>query len=337
MLVSAPAPYLAAAAAGLIRRAAAPATAALDEGKRVELVQVNNNVNARVRYTPDAARDLWRPAVGEGDCEDIALAKRQELASRGWPLGALRLTTCRTIRGVPASGHAVLSVVTDEGTLILDNRGPGAHPQERMEAAGYELLARELPGNLQWEYLGEGSSLADILAAIAPRPEPGPDAPVPPPFPGTAEGPVDDPARAAGQPARPGVAALDWARWPSFTRAEMACKCGCGQASVDPAFMDRLQGLRQAFAAPLPVTSGYRCEQHNAHVSTTGHEGPHTSGRAADIRMAGAAAQRLVQLALAHGMTGVGLKQNGPHEGRFVHLDDLPEAAGRPRPTIWTY
>ncbi len=45
----------------------------------------------------------------------------------------------------------------------------------------------------------------------------------------------------------------------------------------------------------------------------------------------------LIALAHKHGFSGIGLRQHGDYKGRFVHLDDLSNATGRPRPWIWTY
>lgn len=62
---------------------------------------------ASLPYLPDAGRDAWRVAgAAGGDCEDISLAVAARLIGRGWPAGALRLTTC--LRG--GKGHAVLTV-----------------------------------------------------------------------------------------------------------------------------------------------------------------------------------------------------------------------------------
>ena len=38
----------------------------------------------------------------------------------------------------------------------------------------------------------------------------------------------------------------------------------------------------------------------------------------------------------AMGMTGIGIKQHGPHNKRFIHLDNLDNST-HPRPTIWSY
>ena len=129
----------------------------------------------------------------------------------------------------------------------------------------------------------------------------------------------------------------DWARrWPNFTPDEMRCR-GTGKLDMNPAFMDRLQGLRNAFGAPLVITSGYRDPVYNSTVSKTGLMGPHTTGRAVDIAIYGEAAVRLLRQALNLGFTGFGFLQHGPTARRFIHLDDIPPGGHHPRPWPWTY
>lgn len=124
--------------------------------------------------------------------------------------------------------------------------------------------------------------------------------------------------------------------YPFFSHSELACR-HCSIERMDDLFMDRLIHLRQALNFPLPVSSGYRCPEHNARVSRTGRTGPHTTGRAADVRVYGHRAHELIKLACLHGFTGIGISQGGPHAARFVHLDDLPNAPGQPRPWVWDY
>jgi len=121
----------------------------------------------------------------------------------------------------------------------------------------------------------------------------------------------------------------------NFTTDEMACTC-CGKADMDEEFMKTLQSIRNEMQRPLKVTSGYRCEKHNARVSSTGKSGPHTYAKAADILISGADAMRLFAVAQKHGVSGVGMSQKGNHSKRFVHLDILSPDEG-PRPTVWTY
>ena len=121
----------------------------------------------------------------------------------------------------------------------------------------------------------------------------------------------------------------------NFTTDEMACSC-CGKSDMDDEFMRILQSIRDEMQRPLKITSGFRGEEHNQRVSTTGKKGPHTFAKAADILISGADAMRLFTIAQKHGVSGVGMSQRGVHAKRFVHLDILSPDEG-PRPTVWTY
>jgi len=119
-----------------------------------------------------------------------------------------------------------------------------------------------------------------------------------------------------------------------FTDKELACHCGCGMLP-EQSFQDRLEVLRVRYGAPLAVTSGARCPDYNEKVAHTGRTGPHTQGRAVDISISGHEAFRLLSLAVVMGFTGIGISQKGT--SRFLHLDDLPEVPGQPRPWVWSY
>ncbi len=121
-----------------------------------------------------------------------------------------------------------------------------------------------------------------------------------------------------------------------FSKNELACKC-CGNAKMEDGFMERLEELRVRFGKGMRLSSAFRCSEHNSEVSKTGKRGPHTTGRAVDVLTRGKDAHRLIELATQLGFTGIGIKQNGSHEKRFLHLDDLQEAEGRPRPWVWSY
>lgn len=126
---------------------------------------------------------------------------------------------------------------------------------------------------------------------------------------------------------------VEW-RWPNFSKDELKCKC-CGAHVIVEEFLDRLQKLRLDFGKPIKISSGYRCSKHNNEVSDTGLTGVHTTGRAVDIMIDRKNAYDLLHLALLYGFTGVGIKQHGPTETRFLHLDDCPDRMIRP--TIWSY
>lgn len=125
-------------------------------------------------------------------------------------------------------------------------------------------------------------------------------------------------------------------RWTYFSVEELRCRCGCGRADMDADFMPKIVMLRRLLGFPFIVSSAFRCPEYNQEVSSSGPAGPHTTGRAIDIVVGGANAMRLVVLAPAHGITGIGIKQHGPWNKRFIHLDDL-QAPAYPRPTIWSY
>jgi hypothetical protein len=130
----------------------------------------------------------------------------------------------------------------------------------------------------------------------------------------------------------PSVAAMppgSW-RWPHIDPAtEWACHSD-GTIFVVPEFLDRIEELRMRCGFALPITSGYRSPAHNAAVSTTGDDGPHTTGKACDIGVDGVKAFTLISIALQMGFTGLGVNQKGT--GRFIHVDDAHET-----PTIWSY
>jgi predicted transglutaminase-like cysteine proteinase len=99
------------------------APVALTDEKRRELRDINNLVNQMIRPVTD--QDLygriehWTYPAGKGDCEDYVLLKRRLLMERGWPSGALLITV---VRDENNDGHAVLTVRTSEGDLVLDNK-----------------------------------------------------------------------------------------------------------------------------------------------------------------------------------------------------------------------
>jgi zinc D-Ala-D-Ala carboxypeptidase len=125
---------------------------------------------------------------------------------------------------------------------------------------------------------------------------------------------------------------VNWADYPNFSPDEFRCK-HTGRCAMHPAFMSRLQTLRDMYGKPMIITSGFRDRSHpvEARKVTTG---AHVLGRAADVAVQGADALRLIVLAAEAGFTGIGVQQKGA--GRFIHLDDVP-GNQLPRPHVWSY
>lgn len=140
-----------------------------------------------------------------------------------------------------------------------------------------------------------------------------------------------------------------------FSERELQCrcgKCGLGQEDMSPIFMSRLVTLRQNARVWMIVNSAVRCEEYNSQVSNSGRNGvpgPHVpqetptekekKGHAVDIAIYGKDLVRVMFIMgeMRIGITGIGLRQKGPYGIRFLHIDDLHEVPGRPRPWIWTY
>ena len=124
--------------------------------------------------------------------------------------------------------------------------------------------------------------------------------------------------------------------WDKFTPYEMRCR-GTGKLVFIPECMDRLMSLRLTFGYPMIITSAYRSPEYNNQISSTGLSGPHTTAQAFDIQVYGYRAHRLEGLAYIHNYTGIGKKQHGPYNKRFIHIDNLEEEPNQPRPWSWTY
>ena len=95
----------------------------LTGAKLTELKEVNESVNDAVAPITDmdlyGKVEVWTYPVKEGDCEDYVLLKRRILIERGWPESTLLITV---VRDENNEGHAVLTVRTDHGDLVLDNK-----------------------------------------------------------------------------------------------------------------------------------------------------------------------------------------------------------------------
>jgi predicted transglutaminase-like cysteine proteinase len=101
-----------------------PVVVRLNEALWEQLIAINQEVNGRVRPMTD--EDLfgkvehWSyPVNGYGDCEEYVLEKQRILLKAGWPQSALLITVAKDVQN---SGHAVLTVRTDHGDMILDNQ-----------------------------------------------------------------------------------------------------------------------------------------------------------------------------------------------------------------------
>ena len=88
-----------------------------------DLTTINDFANRTVEPVSDMdlynVVEYWTYPKNQGDCEDYVLLKRKKLMMMGWPAEALLITVLRDENN---EGHAVLTVSTDQGDFILDNR-----------------------------------------------------------------------------------------------------------------------------------------------------------------------------------------------------------------------
>ena len=102
----------------------------------------------------------------------------------------------------------------------------------------------------------------------------------------------------------------------NFSRAEFACKCGCGLDNIDPRLVELLQAIRDFFNRPVRVVSGLRCPARNAKVGGA-KRSKHLTGEAADIQVADVAPRAVADYAATH-MRGWGGIKAYPS---FTHID----------------
>lgn len=106
-----------------------------------------------------------------------------------------------------------------------------------------------------------------------------------------------------------------------FNRDEFACKCGCGFDTVDVQLLGVLTWLREYFGEPVTITSGCRCEEHNANVGGE-DQSFHKFGKAADVVVSRISAREVYEA----------LVENFPYQFGFieysswVHIDSREEA-----------
>ncbi|SDO37641.1 Predicted transglutaminase-like cysteine proteinase [Methylobacterium phyllostachyos] len=130
-----------------------PARISLTPATWATIVSVNRRVNKAIEPMTDQEHlhvaDRWDLAEdGIGDCEDFQLLKRHLLAEAGLPRRAMRMTVVIDEKG---EGHAVLSLITDRGDLVLDNKTNAILPWHK---TGYVFIKRESQDAVAWVSLG---------------------------------------------------------------------------------------------------------------------------------------------------------------------------------------
>jgi len=129
----------------------------LNSGSWTRLNEVNAFVNMQITPISDqeqySVQELWTIPTKAGDCEDYVLLKKRYLEGLGFPAEALLITVVLDENG---EGHAVLTVSTDQGDFVLDNR---RNDVMRWSATGYKFLKRQSQSDPRvWVALTKGST-----------------------------------------------------------------------------------------------------------------------------------------------------------------------------------
>jgi zinc D-Ala-D-Ala carboxypeptidase len=118
---------------------------------------------------------------------------------------------------------------------------------------------------------------------------------------------------------------VDRKKWPlEFFTPEEVADNHTGEVVLYLPFGLVMDAIRRRVNRPMIITSWYRNPARNAHVSTTGSSGPHTTGGAADVLAHHGHALDIQHAALEEGIRRIGVNGRGPWERRFVHLDMAP-------------
>jgi len=122
-----------------------------------DLKVINDNANDAVEPVSDMdlykVVEYWTYPQAQGDCEDYVLLKRKQLMMMGWPAEALLITVLRDENN---DGHAVLTVATDQGDFILDNRIYDILPWQETNYTYYKRQSQTDPW--RWVSLRPGKS-----------------------------------------------------------------------------------------------------------------------------------------------------------------------------------
>jgi predicted transglutaminase-like cysteine proteinase len=137
-------------------------------GERWRIVyQLNSYVNGKISPVSDeelyGEEEHWAFPADAGDCEDYVLMKKRYLEKLGFARSALLITV---VLDEKSEGHAVLTLRTDEGDFVLDNR---RNEIRRWSDLDYVYLQRQSERDpREWVSLGaEGLTTSAMLTPEA--------------------------------------------------------------------------------------------------------------------------------------------------------------------------
>jgi len=113
------------------------------------------------------------------------------------------------------------------------------------------------------------------------------------------------------------IAVMEKSRY--FKPEEFMCRCGCGQIIIDDKLIEKLDKAREAAGVSFTITSGYRCEKHNANVGGV-KDSAHIKGMATDIACPDSRTMFLIVSACLNHFDRLGIN----FSKKFIHVDVDP-------------
>lgn len=107
-----------------------------------------------------------------------------------------------------------------------------------------------------------------------------------------------------------------------FDRTEFACKCGCGQDTVDTELLDVLERIRGYYGEAVYINSGNRCKTYNKSIGGA-PASRHIVSKAADISMLSIPVEDVYTMLSTRYSDKYGI---GVYDS-WVHIDVRPEPA----------
>jgi len=113
----------------------------------------------------------------------------------------------------------------------------------------------------------------------------------------------------------------------NFSKAEYACKCGCGKDDIKDELAIKVQQVRDILNRSIKINSGVRCPDHNISIGST-LTSSHIGGWAADLGYKGSMERYTLLSAITQVFDRVCIAKT------FLHVDvDANKTAG----AIWLY
>ena len=109
-----------------------------------------------------------------------------------------------------------------------------------------------------------------------------------------------------------------WDKIKYFKKEEFRCRCGCGADEMDETLILEADDVREHFGAPITVSSGRRCKNHNARVGGVANS-RHTTdpGKAMDFCVKGKSSKTVLEYV----QKKPNIRYAYAIDGSYVHMD----------------